>query len=727
MDLNRRSLLIGAGAAGALMIGWALWPRSYPPNLVANEGETVFNAWLKIGSDGQIVVAVPEIEMGQGSFTLIPQIVADELGADWRTIGVEPAPINPAYADPVFSKSWASGRIGADPAQVSDGSATVAAFEAMARQAGAAARILLCQAAAARWDADWRACDTEAGFVVRGNDRLRFGVLAKEAVGFDLPDDLPLRASGSNRLTGRGMNRLDIPAKIDGTALYAADIRLPDMVFAAVRQGPIGDSLFKAADRAAADRIPGVLQIVEHDCWVAAVGSNWWAANRALDAMRPRFETRTVLPEGRDVMTRLGAALDRPGKRFAELGEIDEVLGGGQRVSADYAVGPAAHAAIEPFAATAAIRDGKLELWIATQLPVQARNAAATAIGFDERDVILHPVLSGGSFGRRFETEICAQAAILALKLKRPVQLLWSRAEDTMQDRFRPPARARMTARLGRAGRIEGWHARIAAPDGIGEAYARSVDGMMPHAALAHAAEDAQARAVDGAIPPYGVGVFAVDHHVVDTGIPSGKWRSDAHSYTAFFNESFVDELARTSGVEPFSFRMALLGGNPRLALCLSKAATKGGWEGGAQGTGQGLACHAMGDAYIAVLAEAAMGDDQRIRVSRLVAVADVGRVTNPDIARQQVEGGLLFGVAMATGNAITVERGVAGPKRFGSLGLPRLADMPEMSVELIVNNEVPGRVGEIGVPPVAPAIANALFAGSGRRFRTLPLAPANG
>ena len=627
----------------------------------------MFNAWLKIGSDGHIVVAVPEIEMGQGSFTLIPQIVADELGADWRTIGVEPAPINPAYADPVFSKSWASGRIGADPAQVSDGSATVAAFEAMTRQAGAAARILLCQAAAARWDADWRACDTEAGFVVRGNDRLRFGVLATEAVGFD--------AAGRSAAAGQRI-RTRLDRARNEPPRYSGKDRRHGIVcgrhsacltwsLRRVRQGPIGDSrLFKAADRAAADRIPGVLQIVEHDRWVAAIGSNWWAANRALDAMRPRFETRTVLPEGRDVMTRLGAALDRPGKRFAELGEIDEVLGGGQRVSADYAVGAAAHAAIEPFAATAAIRDGKLELWIATQLPVQARKAAAAAIGFDEREVILHPVLSGGSFGRRFETEICAQAAILALKLKRPVQLLWSRAEDTMQDRFRPPARARMTARLGRAGRIEGWHARIAAPDGIGEAYARSVDGMMPHAALAHAAEDAQARAVDGAIPPYGVGVFAVDHHVVDTGIPSGKWRSDAHSYTAFFNESFVDELARTSGVEPFSFRMALLGGNPRLALCLSKAATKGGWEGGAQGTGQGLACHAMGDAYIAVLAEAAMGDDQRIRVSRLVAVADVGRVTNPDIARQQVEGGLLFGVAMATGNAITVERGVAGPKR---------------------------------------------------------------
>jgi isoquinoline 1-oxidoreductase beta subunit len=336
-------------------------------------------------------------------------------------------------------------------------------------------------------------------------------------------------------------------------------------------------------------------------------------------------------------------------------------------------------------------------------------------------------VLCGGSFGRRFETEIAAQAAILAQKLKRPVQLQWSRAEDMMQDRFRPAARVRLSARLGRAGRIEGWHARIAAPDAMGEVMARVMEGALPHEAREMAAKTAQERAAEGAIPPYGVGVFAIDHHPVDTGIPSGKWRSDAHSYTAFFNECFVDELARASGVEPFSFRMALLGGNPRLALCLSKAATKGSWEGGGQGTGQGLACHVMPDACIAVLAEAALGDDQRVRVTRLVAVADVGRVVNPDIARQQVEGGLLFGMAQAVGNAVTVEHGIAGPLRLGALGLPRLADMPEMSVELIVNNEPPGRVGEIGVPPVAPAIANALFAGSGRRFRSLPLAPTNG
>jgi isoquinoline 1-oxidoreductase subunit beta len=726
MEFSRRNLLVGAGVAGGLVIGWALWPRRYPPNLVANEGETIFNPWLKIGRDGHVTVVVPEIEMGQGSYTLIPQLVADELGADWRTIAVEPAPINPAYANAHASAAWIDDELTRKPIQVSDGASTVADYEVPARQAGAAGRVLLCRAAADRWGVDWRACDTEAGFVVRGEDRLRFGELADAASKFQLPKDIPLRAGAANRLAGRGMNRLDIPPKIDGTANFSADIRLPDMVYAAIRQGPLGDSRLKRVDKVAADRIIGVLQIVEHERWVAAVATNWWAANRALDAMRPIFETRGGLVDGREVELKLEAALDGKGERLFEAGDLDTAFEGAQLYKAEYSAGLTAHAAIETLAVTAAIRDDRLELWIGAQLPTQARDAAAHAIGFAPEDVILHPMMVGGSFGRKFETEIAEQAAILALKLKRPVQLVWSRAEDTMHDPFRPPAKARLTAKMASAGRIEGWLCKIAAPDGIAQARARTMDGRSADESRKAFSETASTRAVDGAIPPYGVGIFAIDHHPADIGVPTGKWRSDANSYTAFFTECFVDELSRESGVEPFSFRMALLGGNPRLALCLSKAATKGGWEGGGQGTGQGLACHMMPGGYIAVLAEAALGDNQRVKVTRLVAVADVGRVLNPDIARQQIEGGLLFGMAMATGNAIKIERGVAGPKRLGALGLPKLADMPEISVELIANSELAGPVGEIGVPPVAPAIANALFAGSGRRFRSLPLSPAN-
>lgn len=710
-----------------MVIGWALWPRAYPPNLVAASGETIFNAWLKIGTDGHVTVIVPQVEMGQGSYTVIPQIIGDEMGADWRTIAVEPAPLNPVYANRIFSAEWHEGWRSEVRIQATGGSSTVRSFEAEARQAGAAARTLLCMAAAKRWDASWLACDTEGGFVTRGDDRLRFGELAEAAAVMKLPKDIPLRiGNGINRLSGRGMNRLDIPAKIDGSANYAGDIRLPDMVYASIRQGPLGDSWLKSANKAAADRIFGVLDIVEHERWVAAVATTWWAANRALDAMRPKFVTRGRLVGDRSIDRELAAALEGEGKRVAETGDVDASMAGAKLLTAEYAVGLAPHAALEPLTATAAIANDTLQLWIATQLPGLARKAAADAIGMDPDKVTVHPMLVGGSFGRKYEVEIAAQAAILAHKLKRPVHLTWSRAEDMMHDPFRPAARARMTARLGRAGRIEAWQAEIAAPNGLGEMRSRTLGGLSANDARKKNADTPHMHAVDGAVPHYAIANYAVSHHPVDIGLPTGPWRGRAHSYTAFFNESFIDELSRESGVEPFSFRMAILGNNPRLALCLSKAATKGGWEGGGQGTGQGLACHSMAGSHIAVLAEAQLNNDQRVRVTRLIAVADIGRVINPDIARQQIEGGLLFGMGAAIGNAVSIKRGIAGPLRLRDLALPKLADMPEITVELVVSNEAPGGAGELGVPAVAPAIANALFAGSGRRFRTLPLSPAS-
>lgn len=720
-------MLAGAAIGGGLVVGWALWPRRYPPNLVAAEGESIFNAWLKIGTDGHVTVVVPQIEMGQGSYTVIPQIIADELGADWRTIAVEPAPLNPVYANSVFAEEWHEGWWPEEKVQATGGSSTVRAYELIARQAGAGARALLCQAAAKRWDADWLACETEGGFVTRGDDRLRFGELAEEAARMRLPNDIPLRSgSGVNRLTGRGMNRLDIPAKLDGSANYAADIRLPDMVHAAIRQGPLGDSRLKSADKVAASRILGVLDIVEHERWIAAVATNWWAANRALDAMRPEFVTKGRFAGDGPIVRALSAALEIEGKRVAESGDVDAALANARISTAEYGVGFAPHAAIEPLSATAALSDGELQLWIATQLPGLARDAAARAIGLDPEQVTVHPTMVGGSFGRKYEVEIARQAAILALKLKRPVQLTWSRAEDMMHEPFRPAARARMTARLGRAGHIDAWHAQIAAPNGLGEMRSRTLEGLSADEAQRKHAGRAHLHAVDGAAPAYAIENYGIDHHPVDLGVPAGPWRGRAHSYTAFFNECFIDELSRESGVEPFSFRMAMLGGNPRLALCLSKAATKGGWEGGGQGTGQGLACHSMAGSHIAVLAEAQLDDDQRVRVTRLVAVADIGRVINPDIARQQIEGGLLFGMGAATGNAVHIRRGLAGRLRLRDLGLPKLADMPEITVELVASAEAPGGAGELGVPAVAPAIANALFAGSGRRFRNLPLSPGN-
>jgi isoquinoline 1-oxidoreductase subunit beta len=717
--ISRRNLLIGGGAGVGLIVAWAAWPRVYPVNLVAAPGEHVLNSFIKIGVNGHVTIVVPQVEMGQGVYTTLPQIVADELGADWRTIAVEAAPANPAYVNDLLAEEWFGTSRGAG--QVTGGSTSVRGFEARLRDAGAAARALLCVAAAKRWDATWEACDTEAGFVVRGDDKMRFGDVAAEAASLKVPDNVAWRIDTDNRLTGHSVPRLDLPSKVDGTANYAADVRLPDMVFAAIAQGPLGDTRVKSVDKVAANKVMGVLSVVETDRWVAAVATNWWAANRAVEAMRAKFVTTGGLVSNRSIDKALDLAFDE-GTRIASVGDVGAAFRGATVVTADYSIGLAAHAAIEPMAATARIEGGRMQLWIGTQVPGLAGKAAARAIGISEDAVTVHPMMIGGSFGRKFEIEIAAQVAVLADRLKRPVQLIWSRAEDMRQDRFRPAARARMAGKVGPAGQVEGWLAKIAVPATMTELKARVWDGNHADTAMRNAYGQNAPSAVEGAIPPYAFASYAIDHHPAKIGVPTGDWRGRAHGLTAFFTECFIDELAAVSGVDPFSVRMAALGNNPRLAQCLSRAAASGGWQGGGVGTGQGLACHSMADSHIAVFAEADLAVGGRVRVSRLVAVVDCGRVINPDIVKQQIAGGLMFGMAAATGAPVEVIRGLAGPTRLGALNLPRLADAPRIEIELLNSPNPPGGVGELAVPPVAPAIANALYAGSGKRYRTLPL-----
>jgi isoquinoline 1-oxidoreductase beta subunit len=740
--ITRRGLLIGGGVGAGLLVAWAVWPRDYAQNLTAAKGEHIINGFVKVGEDGHVTVVVPQIEMGQGAYTLIPQIVADELGADWRQIAVEPAPVNPLYANRLLAREWAEGTgtwlfgdaarwFAAEVAQrsalqVTGNSSTVRGLGLEVRRAAAAARAVLAMAAGQKWDADWRACETEGGFVIRGDDRLRFADLAAEAAGFDPPETIPLRQGRENRLVGQSLPRLDLPAKVDGSSNYAADIRLPGMVYAAIRMGPLGDAVVQPLNKKAIAGNAEIIKLVEQKHWVAVVGKTWWAANQALATLNPRFANRSKAPDSKTARTALTKAFESKGRPMANVGDVAAVFGSGRLLRADYTVDLAPHVAMEPMAATAAVREGRLELWVSTQAPSLARKAAADASGFDEHDVIVHPMQLGGSFGRKYEVEIAAQAAILATQIDKPVQLIWSREEDMGQDRFRPMAAARLFARMGGAGRIEGWRARIAAPATIAEMQARIIGGATASEAEASEAEGTDASIVAGAFPPYAIPNLRIDLHPVSLGIPTGKWRSGAHSYTSFFTESFIDELAKASNIEAFSFRMAMLGANPRLAFCLSRAAILANWEGGEAGTQQGIACHAMLGSHIAIVANAQVGDDQQIVVRRLVAVADVGRVVNPDIVRQQIEGGLLFGLAAATGNRTIVTNGQVSPRRIGELRLPRLADSPELLVEIIRSNEAPGGIGELAVPPVAPAIANALFAGSGKRYRQLPLNPAN-
>ena len=728
--ISRRTLLIGGGAGAGLLLAWRLWPRRYAPNLRAAPGEAVFNAFLKLGTDGRVIVAVPQAELGQGVWTSLPQILADELGADWRTVAVEPAPLSPLYANRLLAEEavdeselpgflrgigrWsAQGFAARHDLAMTGGSTSVRAFEAPLREAGAGARALLSMAAARRWAADWESLDTHDGFVWRGADRSPFAELVEEAAGLTLPAQLPIRGGDAHRLTGRPLPRLDVPAKLDGSARFAADVRLPDMVYAAVRSGPPG-SVLADVDRAAADHVPGALAVLRNPEWVAVAATNWWAAGKALNALRPRFHRPETLADNRSISAALAAALDSgSGDRLVETGDVTGPFPGASPVAARYEVGLAPSASLEPLCATARVTGDRLEIWAPTQAPGLARAAAARAAGFAEDQITLYPMLAGGGYGRKLEMEAIAQAAIIAAQLRRPVQLTWPRIQEMECDSFRPAAAGQMTAWV-QQGRLLAWQAKIAAPATAAEVAGRI--GARPWLVRPEAA------AAAGAEPPYGIANVAIDHVPTDIGIRTGAWRGEAHSYTCFFTESFVDELARASGMEPLSFRMGLLGGNPRLARALGTATSIGGWDGGPRGSGMGIACHQAFGSFIATLVEVEITASQRLRVLRAVCAVDCGRAVNPEIVKQQIEGGLIHGIAAAVGKPLNLVRGVPDAQTIGAYGLPAMRDAPEISVELLESDEASGGVTELGVPTAAPAIANALFSLTGQRARQLPI-----
>jgi isoquinoline 1-oxidoreductase beta subunit len=725
--ISRRTLLVGGGAGVGLVLAWALWPRVYAPNLRAAEGETPFNAFLKIGRDGRVIVAVPQAELGQGVWTTLPQALADELGADWRTVSVEPAPIGPLYANLFAAEDAAAGALTGTPGidrrvaqeyarrnalMLTGGSTSTRAFEMPLREAGAGARALLSIVAAERWNTDWQELDTHDGFVWRGRDKIPFAELAEAAAARDLPDDLPVRGGVDNRLAGTALPRLDVPAKIDGTATFAADIRLRDMVYAAVRAAPPGSRRL-SVEWDAADSVPGALKLIENPDWLAVVATNGWAANKALDALRPRYEMPGDLPSTRDIWDRIGAALDTGGAdRVHEMGDVDGDFPGASRIEALYAVPPASSAPIEPLAATARYDGERLEIWAPSQAPALARAAAARATGLSEGRVTLYSTLAGGGYGRKLETDAIAQAAVIAFKLERPVQVTWPRIQEIQRDAFAPPAAARMGAWVA-GGRILAWDARIAAPDASAELAARL--DVSPSFFRPDGGPGA------GAAPPYGIDNVAIDHVPAPIGLPTGIARGGAARHNVFFAECFLDEIARAAGADPLTFRMTMLGGNPRLARCLATATAIGGWDGGPRGSGMGIAAASLFGSHIAVLVEIERAGN-RARVLRAVAAVDCGRAINPEIVKQQIEGGIVHGVANATGHALVFAHGLPTARTFGDLGLPILRDAPEVTVELLDSDEAPGGVTELGVPVAAPAVANAWFSLTGERVRGLPV-----
>lgn len=752
--ITRRSLLIGTAATGGLVVAWRFWPRTYPGALTPGEDEHGLGAWLTIGEDGVVTVAVPELEMGQGVTTLLPQIVAHELGADWRQIAVLPVPPNGAQANPVLAAKWQPLWAGvpalADAARYARENAfvvtadgmTLAGYEHPAREAGAAARAVLAMAAAERWRIAWEECEVRGGLVMAGGRQARFGELAAAAARLTPPDPPPLRPDppaevpssafdGEAEDQARVYPRLDLPAKVDGSYVFTGDVRLPGMVHAAIRHGPAGLPWLAGYDAAAAARIAGLAGVVAGKRWIAAAAASWWQADRALEALRPRFAGEGAL-ETATIPSWLDAAVGDAGSEISAHGDASSELADGNAVfTATYRVAPAVHAALETASATARFTDGRLELWIASQAPEAARRAAAEAVGLSAGAVSLYPMPAGGSFDARLEKQHAIEVAQIAKSLRRPVQLTWSRFEELKALPPRTPVAIGLAAKLDPATSLPAaWRARIACPATTREFGARLFANRTPEAARRAAEGEPDALACEGGVPPYAILNVAVEHIPVSLPLATARLRGNAAAYTAFATEGFVDELARRAGRDPLLYRLGMLTGDPRLAEVLQRAARTGGWDGGRAGSAQGLALARMvgfgeagdaGSGRIACVAQARLAEGG-LKVDRLTAVVDIGRIVNLDIARQQVEGGLLFGVGLAAGGAVQFANGLPQPGRLSGLRLPTLANAPEVVVEFVPSSAPPFDPGELGVAVAPPAIANALFAATGLRFRSLPL-----
>ena len=696
MKFDRRTVLIGGGAGVGLIVAFALWPRRLRSDLVTGKNEQAFGNFIKIGRDGRVTVAVAQTETGQGIWTGLPQIVADELGAAWDSVAVEPAPLTGAYANPLAKdQGWP------EHSRMTANSTSVRAFEPVLRHAAAVARTMLVGAAADRWNVDPADCETGDGFVMNRGRTFTFGELAEEAADRSAPLNPPLRKSGKGRIIGQPLPRLDGPAKADGSWRFGADVRLPEMLFASVRFAPPGGRLTGFAREAIA-RIPGVRHVAARDQWLAVVADNWWAAERAIRAADPKFSGARTPPDMRRIFEEALGSGDA--HNWFRRGDYDATVRGSRPLAATYYVAPSLHLGLEPLSATARVSGGRTEVWTATQAPSFLTHET------------LYPMPAGEPAGRAMEADAVPIAVELARELHRPVQVIASQSSSQNHDRVAPGALARMTALPGEGGITAAWAARLATAEGLGSALRRLEKGRQ--------AKTLGRTALDGSAPPYSIPHVKIDAVEAPLPFTSGYMRGSPQREFAFFTECFIDELARAAGIEPLSFRMSLLGGNGRLARCLQGAARLAEWDGGGPGSTMGIAgCSAFGS-HIGLVASASIGTDQRVKVARLVAAVDCGQVVNSGLVAQQIEAGLMWALAQAMVASPEWIAGMPRARPLGGIGLPKLEHTPQIMVEIIPSSDPPGGVAGLGTTVLAPAVANAIHAAAGKRMRSLPFDP---
>jgi isoquinoline 1-oxidoreductase beta subunit len=757
--MRRRTLIVaGAGAAGALVVGWGLMPpRSRigrPDTLPQREGEIGLNGWIRVAADGEVLLAMPRSEMGQGVHTALATLAAEELDVPLARVRLVEAghdalygnvamfvgslPFHPDDTEPgretssVRAGRWIVSKLARELGiNATGGSSSVADAWEPLRTAAAVARGQLLGAASLQWKLPVAELRIDDGVVSHpSGPKAHFGELARAAAATPPGDAAPKPASAW-RLVGRTQPRIDVPAKVDGSARFGIDTRLPGMLYAVVRHCPmLGGSPGRVlVDRAMA--LPGVERVVRLGSYagstagVAVVGRTTWHARRGAEALDVEWRQR---PTGgadsaavlRDLEARArDAAAADGGFAFHDRGDWPQArTRAARRIEAVYRAPYLAHAALEPINCTAQVKDGRVEVWAPTQVPGFARALAAKVAGVPEDAVTVHVTYLGGGFGRRLEVDFVGQAVRIALETGgRPVQLVWTREEDTTHDFYRPAGVAVMQAALDADGSVQGVGI-VSAGDAITP---RWLERGLP--ALAGPVETPDKTTSEGLFDlPYAVPNRRIAHVATHSGVPVGFWRAVGHSHNAFFAEGFVDELAHAAGQDPVAFRLALLERLPRHAAVLKLAAEKAGWGTPLPaGRARGVALHESFDSIVAQVAEVSL-DGGGIRVHRIVCAIECGIVVNPGIVAQQMESAVVFGLTAALHGRIDIEDGVVRQKNFPDYPLLTLAATPVIETHVLPGTRPPAGVGEPGTPPVAPALANALFALTGKRLRELPL-----
>jgi isoquinoline 1-oxidoreductase subunit beta len=699
---TRRALLkAGAAAAGGLLLGFHL-----PLAGAATGDAEIFapNAFIRIDRHGKVTFIMPQVEMGQGVYTAIAMILAEELDAAFDDVSVEHAPPNDAlYANPVFGL------------QVTGNSNSIRAFWMPLRKAGAGARALLVQAAAQMWGADPATCRTENGEVLHNDSgrRIAYGVLVGAAAALTAPQDPPLKAVADFRIIGKPLKRLDTPGKVNGKAVYGIDAMPPGVKFATLAACPVFGGKVGHVDDSKAKAVPGVRQIVVLRDVVAVVGDHMWAAKQGLDALDITWdEGANAAVSSDEVWKQLRAASDKEGAVANSKGDAAKALSEGDRLDGIYELPFLAHAPMEPMNCTVHVTPDSCEVWVGSQVLARAQAAAAKITDLPLDKVTVHNHLIGGGFGRRLEVDGVESAVRIAQHVDGPVKVVWSREEDIRHDIYRPVYRDRLSASL-KDGKILGWTHRVTGSSVIARwlppAFQKGID----------------IDAIDGAADlPYDIPNLRVEF-VRDEppAVPTGFWRGVGPNNNVFAIESFVDELAKKAGKDPVAFRRDMLGTAPRLAAALDLAASKAGWGNPLPArTGRGVEVQAAFGSYIATVAEVEVDEAGEVRVRRIVSAVDTGIVVNPDTVVAQLQGGLIFGATAALYGEITIDKGRVQQSNFNDYRMLRIDQAPAIEVHIVKSGEAPGGIGETGTTAAPPAICNAIFAATGVRLRRLPI-----